>query len=393
MIDSKEFIPYGKQSINTNDIEYVKKALESSLITQGPLTQEFEKKIAEKVNAKYGVSTNSATSALHIACKALDLVKGDILWTSPITFVASANCAIYCQAKVDFVDIDPKTGLLCINKLKEKLAYSKKNNCLPKIVIPVHLAGNSCDMEEIANLSKIYNFKIIEDASHAIGGKYKNEYIGNCKYSSISIFSFHPVKIMTTGEGGMATTNNIDLFKKMKKISSHGIVKDPKDFIFKNADPWAYEQQTIGYNYRLTDIQAALGLSQLSRLDKFVEKRNILFNKYLKLLKKEPLRFLEIPKYNYSALHLGVVLFDNKKKSFHKLVFQKMRSKNIGVQLHYQPVHLQPFYRKLGFKIGDFPNAESYGNNAMSIPLFPNLSVDQQCYVADTLSKSIKSAL
>ena len=342
-IPSNHFIPYGKQSINKGDIKSVKMAMQSNFITQGPLTREFEEKISKKVGAKYGVSFNSATSALHIACKALGLQEGDSLWTSPITFVASANCGLYCGAKVDFVDIDPNTGLISIKKLKEKLIIAKKNKSLPKIIIPVHLAGASCNMKEISKLGKIYNFKIIEDASHAIGGKYNNKYIGNCEYSSICIFSFHPVKIITTGEGGLATTNELYLSEIMKNLSSHGIVKDPSKFLNKPNGSWSYEQQTLGYNFRITEIQAALGISQLKKIDNFVKKRNNLFKRYSDLLKNEPVSMLDIPKDTYSALHLAVRLFDTRKESVN--IFEEMRKNNIGVQLHYQPVHLQPFIK------------------------------------------------
>ncbi|MDA9693774.1 UDP-4-amino-4,6-dideoxy-N-acetyl-beta-L-altrosamine transaminase, partial [Prochlorococcus sp. AH-736-P13] len=359
---SKRFIPYGKQSINNEDIKSVKKAMKSALITQGPLTKEFEEKIANKVGAEYSVSFNSATSALHIACKALGLEQGDYLWTSPITFVASANCGLYCGAKVDFVDIDPNTGLISIEKLKEKLDFASKNNTLPKIIIPVHLAGSSCNMKEISKLGAKYNFKIIEDASHAIGGKYNDKYIGNCEYSSICIFSFHPVKIITTGEGGMATTNEFNLFNLMQKLSSHGIVRDQSKFLFEPNGVWSYEQQTLGYNFRITEIQAALGISQLKRLDYFVKKRNQLHKIYTELFENEPIRMLEIPKDSYSALHLAIIRLNDTRKGSHKFIFEEMRKNNIGVQLHYQPVHLQPYYKKLGFKEGDFPNAEVYGH-------------------------------
>ncbi len=389
-VSANQFIPYGKQSITREDIRSVKIALQSNFITQGPLTRKFEEKISKKVGAKFGVSFNSATSALHIACKALGLKKGDYLWTSPITFVASANCGLYCGAKVDFVDIDPKTGLLSIKKLKEKLIVAEKNNSLPKIVIPVHLAGSSCDMEEIYKLAKQYNFKVIEDASHAIGGKYNNKYVGNCEFSSICIFSFHPVKIITTGEGGLATTNDLNLSNFMKELSSHGIVKDQSKFLFEPNGVWSYEQQTLGYNFRITELQAALGISQLKRLDEFVKKRNLLFKIYSELLKDQPIRMLNIPKNTYSALHLAVIRLNNHKKDFHKFIFEEMRKKNIGVQLHYQPVHLQPFYKKLGFKEGDFPNAEEYSHNALSIPLYPDLKKKDQLRVVNVLINLLK---
>ncbi len=385
MISPKKFIPYGKQSISKKDLEYVRKALESPLITQGPLCEEFESKISEKVGSNYGVSVNSATSALHIACLALDLKENDILWTTPISFVASANCALYCGAKIDFVDIDPSTGLMSVEELKKKLIVASKKNKLPKIIIPVHLAGTSCNMNEIYELSKKYNFLIIEDASHAIGGKYKNEYIGNCRYSSICIFSFHPVKIITTGEGGLATTNDENLYMKMKLLRSHGITRNKDKFEFEPMGPWSYEQQQLGFNYRMTDFQSALGISQLRKLDKFVKKRNLLIDRYIKLLRNLPVKLLEKPSDTYSSFHLAVIRLNNTDPEHHKIIFEKMRQNNIGVQLHYQPIHLNPYYRNLGFKYGDFPNAEFYAQNAFSIPVFPSLSKEEQNFVVSVL--------
>ncbi len=385
-----KFIPYGKQSISEEDIENVISALKSPLITQGPLCQEFESKISKKIGSQYGVAVNSATSALHIACIALGLKKGDILWTSPISFVASANCALYCGAKIDFVDIDPNSGLMSIEKLKEKLSIAALNNKLPKIIIPVHLTGSSCNMEEIFKLSKKYNFKIIEDASHAIGGKYKAQYVGNCKYSSVCVFSFHPVKIITTGEGGFASTNDKIIFEKMVNLRSHGIIRNIKDFKYKSNGPWSYEQQELGFNYRLTELQAALGISQLKRLDNFVIKRNILFERYKKLIEDLPIKLLEIPNNVYSSVHLAVIRLDNKEKSFHKFIFEKMQSHNIGVQLHYQPIHLHPFYQNLNFKKNDFPNAELYSQNAISIPLYPDLTEEEQIFIVSILSKYLQ---
>jgi len=287
-----DFIPYSCQDINESDINSVIKVLKSPFITQGPLVKDFEDAIAKKVNSKYAVATNSATSSLHLACLALGLKEGDIIWTSPITFVASANCGLYCGAKVDFVDIEPNTGLISISELENKLQIANKINKLPKILIPVHLCGTSCNMKEIFNLSQKYGFQIIEDASHAIGGKYFSEYIGNCKYSDITVFSFHPVKIITTGEGGIATTNNIKLSQKMEDLRSHGITKDQTRFLYKAQGQWSYEQQDLGFNYRLTDINAALGLSQLQRLDEFIEKRNSIRDFYIKEIESFPLKVL-----------------------------------------------------------------------------------------------------
>ena len=391
MIPSDKFIPYGKQSISDEDIKSVIEALKKPFLTQGPLCRVFESMVSEKLSSNYSVAVNSATSALHIACRALGLKNGDILWTTPITFVASANCGLYCGAKIDFVDIDPKTGHICIEALKIKLKNALKNKSLPKVIIPVHLTGSSCDMKEIHKLSKQYKFKIIEDASHALGAKYENEYIGNCKYSSICVFSFHPVKIITTGEGGLASTNDEDLYNKMIRLRSHGITKNKEDFIEEAEGPWTYEQQDLGYNYRMNDIQAALGISQLKRLDQFVSKRNYLFERYFKLFKKQPITMLEIPSNCYSSVHLAVIRFKNTEKKFHKHIFEQMHLNNIGVQLHYQPVHLQPYFKELGFKKGDFPNSELYGQNAMSIPLFPDLTNDEQERVVEVLKKLLSN--
>ena len=382
-----DFIPYSCQDINESDINSVIKVLKSPFITQGPLVKDFEDAIAKKVNSKYAVATNSATSSLHLACLALGLKEGDIIWTSPITFVASANCGLYCGAKVDFVDIEPNTGLISISELENKLQIANKINKLPKILIPVHLCGTSCNMKEIFNLSQKYGFQIIEDASHAIGGKYFSEYIGNCKYSDITVFSFHPVKIITTGEGGIATTNNIKLSQKMEDLRSHGITKDQTRFLYKAQGQWSYEQQDLGFNYRLTDINAALGLSQLQRLDEFIEKRNSIRDFYIKEIESFPLKVLLVPQNIISTCHLFVITLDNKEKEYHSNIFSKLRESNIGVQLHYSAVHLQPYYRNLGFKEGDFPNAEIYSRNAISLPIYTKLSDEQQKIVVKTLKR------
>ena len=385
----EDFIPYGKHTITDEDIESVINVLKSPQITQGPFINSFENAITKKVNARYGVATNSATSALHVACLALGLGKGDWVWSSPITFVASLNCARYCGAKVSFVDIDKKTGLMSMSVLKEKLVEASNNGKLPKIIIPVHLAGTSCDMKELAKLSEIYHFKILEDASHAIGGLYENEPIGNCKYSDISVFSFHPVKIITTGEGGIATTNNKELFSTMKMLRSHGITKEKPLFKYSSKGEWSYEQQILGFNYRITDIQAALGISQLKRLDKIIYERHQIYKKYLFLLNSLPIKVLDIPKNCKSSLHLFVIRLENKDVNFHRKVFESLRSNNIGVQLHYLPVHLQPYYRDQGFKENDYPMAESYANNAFSLPIFPGLTDEAQSYVISKLKDSL----
>lgn len=383
------FIPYGKQDINQADIDAVVNTLRSDYLTQGPVVPEFEKAVAEVVQAKHVVAVNSATSALHLACLALNLGPGDFLWTSPITFVASANCALYCNAQVDFVDINPDTGLIDISQLSLKLEVAEATGSLPKVVVPVHLAGTSCDMQAIKKLSIRYGFHIIEDASHAIGGSYKDIPVGSCQYSDIAIFSFHPVKIITSGEGGIATTNNTLLCERMKLLRSHGIVKDSSKFITAGAEPWKYEQQLLGYNYRMTDIHAALGLSQLQRLDSIVAERNRQRLLYFQLLEKSPVTFLTIPDNVLSSVHLAILRLHNLDPSFHGQVFNKLRELGIGVQLHYSPVHLQPFFQEFGFRTGDFVCAESYATNSFSIPLFPGLTDLQIQYIAEMIDQVV----
>ena len=383
---STSFLPYGRQTISQSDIAAVLAVLNSPFLTQGPLVPAFEKAVSSKVGSSYAVAVNSATSALHIACLASGLAPGDLLWTSPLTFVSSANCARYCGAEVDFVDIDPRTGLISIDSLEHKLKCAAKVGRLPKVFVPVHFAGSSCDMEAISELANQYNFSVIEDASHAIGGKYKNQYVGSCKYSNICVFSFHPVKIITTGEGGVATTNSPELARLMSDLRSHGITKDPNRFQSASTAPWVYEQQTLGFNYRLTDIQAALGLSQLERLDEIVEERNRQFLFYQKLLKDLPVQLLAVPQDVLSSVHLCVIRLKHASISMHRRVFEGLRAAGIGVQLHYSPVHLQPYYRNLGFSEGDFIEAETYAQDAMSLPLYPGLEVHQQERVVDTIS-------
>ena len=383
------FLPYGRQKITDEDIEEVTKVLRSPFLTQGPTVPLFEKAVAAKIKASETIAVNSATSGLHLSCLALGLSKEDYLWTSPITFVASANCALYCGANIDFVDINPIDGLISTELLRKKLEKAKKFNKLPKIVVVVHLTGSSCDMETIYNLSIKYGFKIIEDASHAIGGKYKNIPVGSCKYSEICVFSFHPVKIITTGEGGIISTNNSKIAKLIRSLRNHGITKDKNDFQYIPKGSWSYEQQSLGFNYRMTDIQAALGLSQLKRLENIIEKRNKILDIYKNLLEGMPLKFLEIPKNVISSVHLCVIRLENQDKEFHKKVFESMKSANIGVQLHYLPVHLHPYYQNLGFSEGDYPNSESYANNAISLPLFVDIKFEEQQYVVETLKRLI----
>ena len=385
-------IPYARQSITQEDIKAVNKVLRSKFLTQGPLIQNFEKSVAKYTKTKYSVAVNSATSGLHIACMALGVKKGDYVWTSVNTFVASANCALYCGAKVDLVDIDPSTYNIDTFNLESKLQKAKKKNKLPKVVIVVHFAGQPCDMEKIFDLSKKYNFKIIEDASHAIGATYNSKKkktikIGSCVHSDITIFSFHPVKIITTAEGGMALTNRKDLFNKMKVLRSHGITKEIEKKKT-NMRPWLYEQISLGYNYRMNEIQAALGCEQLKRIDNFILRRHVLADRYNKKLSNLPINLpAKIPD-TYSSFHLYVIsLSENLKKSMRLKIFKKMRKKGIEVNFHYIPVHMHPYYKNLGFKKGDYPVAENYYERAMSIPIFPSLSKENQNYIIECLNK------
>ena len=382
-----KYIPDGRQDVTEDDINEVTKVLKSNFLTQGPKVEEFENKVAEEVKAKYGVAVNSATSALHIACVALGLSEGDQLWTSPTTFVASANCGLYCGATIDFIDIDIETGLMCVKELEKKLEKAKRESKLPKIVVPVHLSGTSCNMKAIKRLAEEYNFHIIEDASHAIGGKYEENPVGNCKYSDITIFSFHPVKIITTGEGGMAMTNSMELAERMKLLRSHGITKNFNDFERKDMGTWHYEQQALGYNYRMNDIEAALGISQMKRLANIVKTRNEQRALYIKKLENFNIKLLKVPSNTYSSVHLVVARLIKATELEHKEIFQKLRDSGIGVQLHYAPVHLQPYYKKAGFKAGQFKNAEEYARTALSIPVYPGLTNEQQEYVCNKLKE------
>ena len=385
----KNFLPYSKQDISEEDILSVSKVLKSEFLTQGPIHKEFENAIAEKVESKFCVSFNSATSALHIACLALELEKNDILWTTPTTFVASANCAVYCGAKIDFVDIDSNTGLISIELLEAKLSKASKIGKLPKIIIPVHLAGSSCDMPRIYDLSKKYGFKIIEDASHAIGGMCNGFMVGSCKYSDITVFSLHPVKIITSAEGGLATTNSESLSKKMRTLSNHGIVRDKNNFVGENFESWRYEQQLLGFNYRLSDVHAALGISQLQRLDFFIKKRNEIADEYKKELANLPIKFLNPLDFVKSTYHLFIVQLDTFDKDIHENIFNYLRSKEIGVQLHYLPVHLQPYYLNMGFSKGSFPNSENYAISSFSLPIFTSITNDEIKRVVNELSNAL----
>lgn len=381
-------IYYGKQFIDEQDINEVIEVLKSDFLTQGPVIENFEKAVAEYCGAKYAVAVTNATSALHIACLAAGLDKDDILWTSPITFTASANCGRYCGADVDFVDIDDNSYDMSVTALKEKLEKSKIK---PKVVIPVHLAGQSCEMQEIYDLSKQYGFTVIEDASHAIGADYKDTKVGCCKYSDMTVFSFHPVKIITTGEGGMVLTNNEELYQKLTLYRSHCITRD-ENLMTKDVDgPWYYQQIGLGFNYRMTELQAALGLSQLAKVDKFVARRRQLAERYNELLKDLPLK---VPYQNTdtdSSWHLYIVRVDfNKVKKTKKQIFAEMKVKGVCLNLHYIPVHTQPYYQNLGFKHGDFPVSEKYYEEAFTLPLYYSLTDEQQEYIVSTLKEVLK---
>jgi UDP-4-amino-4,6-dideoxy-N-acetyl-beta-L-altrosamine transaminase len=385
-------IPYGRQDINQADINAIVEVLNSNYLTQGPLVPKFENIVAEYVGADYAVAANSSTSALHIACLALGLGLGDWLWTSPNTFVASSNCALYCGAKVDFVDIDPNTYNMSIEKLTKKLSEAEKNGRLPKIVVPVHLCGQSCDMESIQELSKKYGFRIIEDASHAIGGKYKKENIGNCKFSDITVFSFHPVKIITTGEGGMALTNDSSLAEKMTRFRSHGITSEKNLMSHRDSNEiWNYQQIDLGYNYRMTDIHAALGVSQMKRIDDFVKRRREIANIYNRELSNLPILLPFQHPDNESSFHLYPIrIIENGLKITQRKVYDALQNANINVNLHYIPVYRQPYYEAMGFPAGYCPESEKYHQEALSIPIYFGLSDSQQAHVIQTI-KSIFS--
>lgn len=403
-------LPYGKQDISEEDIAAVVEVLKSNFITQGPKVAEFEHAVAQQCKnnndskTPYAIATNSATSALHIACLALKVGQEDIVWTSPISFVASANCALYCGASIDFVDIDISTGNMSVDALTKKLALAKTTNTLPKVVIPVHLAGQSCEMRAIKALSKEYNFAVIEDASHAIGGSYQTSKVGSCDYSDITIFSFHPVKIVTSAEGGMALTCDAELADKMRSLRSHGITNNLEKMNEQSHGPWYYQQTALGFNYRMTELQAALGLSQVSRLKAFVTKRNQLAKSYDEAFSHSALTCLTPATSTYSAYHLYIVLLpkleQNLQKVKHKAIVSSLRAKNIFAHVHYIPIHLQPYYQQaicpntkvaLNFKQGDFPVAEHYYDRAISLPLYPQLTQIEQNYIIHTVLDELNS--
>ena len=381
-------IPYGRQNINQDDIDAVINVLQSDYLTQGPIVPAFEDAVALYCNVNHAVAVNSATSALHIGCLALGVNKGDWVWTSPITFVASANCALYCGANIDFVDINPATYNISVTALKVKLEQAYANGCLPKVVIPVHLCGQPCEMEAIHALSKQYGFNVIEDASHAIGASYKGEKLGNCLYSDITVFSFHPVKIITTAEGGLATTNNPLLARRMELFRSHGITRDPAEMTVESDGSFYYQQIELGYNYRLTEMQAALGLSQLKRLDMFVNRRHEIAQQYNRLLADVDVVLPWQHPNTYSSLHLYVIrLMDS---SRHKEVFEALKEESILVNLHYIPVYRQAYYEQFRFDRTDFPEAEKYYEEAISIPMYYGLSDKDVARVASAIKKIVQ---
>lgn len=386
-------IPYGKQDISQQDIDSVLDVLKSDFLTQGPQVPAFEKALVEHTGTSYALAVNSATSALHIACIALGLGPGDWLWTSPVTFVASANCGLYCGAKVDFVDIDPDTYNMCPIRLEEKLIKAKIEGKLPKVVVPVHLCGQPCDMAAIGKLAKEYGFKVIEDASHAIGGRYQDQPIGNCEHSDITVFSFHPVKIVTTAEGGAALTNSKELADKMALLRSHGITRDPELMRGESHGSWYYQQIDLGFNYRMTELQAALGVSQMKRLNEFVSARHELAQGYYTKLENLPVTLpYQLPD-TYSGLHLFVIRLKLDDISLsHQQVFNALRERGIGVNLHYIPVHTQPYYQDLGFTEGEFPESAQYYREAISLPMFHGMTEAQQNTVVDVLTDILKGA-
>jgi UDP-4-amino-4,6-dideoxy-N-acetyl-beta-L-altrosamine transaminase len=380
-------ILYGQQNISNEDILAVTEVLKSSHLTQGEMGKTFEKKLASYCQTSYAFAYSSATGALHCACLALGVGENDIVWTSTISFVASSNCALYCGATVDFVDIDPTSGNLCVEALADKLALAKSKNNLPKVIIAVHLAGQSCDMAAIHKLSKQYAFHIIEDASHAIGGQYNGLPIGCCEYCDITVFSFHPVKIITTGEGGAALTQSPDIAVKLELFRSHGITRAPELMTKESEGPWYYQQICLGFNYRMTDIQAALGASQMDRLDAFVEKRNEIAHRYDQAFINTNIEALTPKKNCYSAYHLYLVRNKHWQGDIKKHLFEEMRTSGIQVHVHYIPIHTQPYYQELGFSPGDFPNAEQYYQQVLTLPLHPDLTQKQQDYIIQEIKR------
>lgn len=384
------YIPYGRQDINDADIAAVVDVLKSDFLTQGPVVPRFEEAVAQYCGVPHAIAVNSATSALHVACLAMGLGPGDLLWTSPVTFVASANCALYCGADVDFVDIDKDTYNLSPVALEAKLVRAAEAGRLPKVVVAVHLCGQPCDMQAIARLAQIYGFAVIEDASHAIGGRYQGQPIGDCRFSDVTVFSFHPVKIITSAEGGMAVTKDAELARRMAMLRSHGITRDPRFMTHEPDGPWYYQQIDLGYNYRMTELQAALGLSQMQRVDAYVARRHALARRYDHLLEGLPVTLPWQHPDGYSGLHLYVVRLKLADIAVSHLdVFRALQRQQIGVNLHYIPVHLQPYYTRLGFQAGDFPEAERYYAEAITLPLYPTMTDAQQDSVVDALRQAV----
>ncbi|TXH04029.1 MAG: UDP-4-amino-4,6-dideoxy-N-acetyl-beta-L-altrosamine transaminase [Nevskiaceae bacterium] len=380
-------IPYGRQCIDDSDVAAVEAVLRSDFLTQGPAVGRFEEEVSTYCGGAHAVAMNSATSALHVACLALGLGPGDLLWTVPNTFVASANCARYCGADVDFVDIDPATHNMNMEALAAKLDQARRSGRLPKVVVPVHFAGQPCDLGAIEELSKQYGFRVIEDASHAIGAEYRGEKVGSGRYSDVTIFSFHPVKIITTGEGGMALTNDAKLAGRMRLLRTHGITRAADEMVGTYLGEWYYEQIDLGYNYRMTDIQAALGCSQLRRLGGFIQRRRQIVERYGALLADLPIQLPIEAKNGKGGWHLYVICLDRKAPVGRETLYREMRANGIGVNVHYFPVHLQPYYRKLGFSEGNFPVAESYGQRCLSLPIHPGLTDEQQDKIIGTLRR------
>lgn len=380
-------IPYGRQHIDEDDIAAVVEVLKSDFLTQGPAVPAFEQHVAELNQAQFAIACNSATSALHLACLALGVGVGSRVWTSPLSFVASANCARYCGASVDFIDVEPESGNLCISTLRQKLELARANDTLPDVVIAVHLAGLSCDMQQLYHVSHEFGFRIIEDASHAVGGSYQGKPIGCCQYSDITVFSFHPVKIITTGEGGMALTNNAELAKQMQLLRSHGITRDEAEMTEPSHGSWYYQQLQLGFNYRMTDLQAALGLSQSNRLPDFIAKRQHIAARYHQLLASLSLDTPEVPADIISSYHLYIVRLHDKTQR--KSVFNALRAAGIGVNVHYIPIHTQPYYQQLGFDWGDLPQAELFYERIISLPMFPDLTEAEQDHVVATLEAAL----
>lgn len=385
-----EQIPYGRQDITDEDLVAVTAALRSDWLTQGPAVPRFESAVSEYCEVAHAVAVNSATSALHVACLAIGLGEGDWLWTSPNTFVASANCGLYCGARVDFVDIDPHTFNLSVTALAQKLEQAQGDGKLPKVVVAVHFGGQSCDMEGIFELSGRYGFRVIEDASHAVGARYKERPVGCCQYSDITVFSFHPVKIVTTAEGGMALSNNGDFAGRMRMLRAHGVTRDPSDMVGPSEGPWYYQQVALGFNYRMTDILAALGVSQMTRLDAYVRRRHEIAAVYDDAFRDLPVIAQSCLAGAYSALHLYVVRLRLEELSVgRREIFDSLRAKSIGVNVHYIPVHLQPYYQKIGFGVNDFPEAEKYYREAISLPMFPKMTSTQQGVVIEALTHAL----